>query len=68
MGENVKERYCFDALSTAGRIIFKCILKKTYGRVWTGLIWLKTVTSGGLCEHGDEQSGCTTCGEFLRKH
>jgi hypothetical protein len=32
-GGNVNEIYRFDALSTDGRIIFKCILKKTYGRV-----------------------------------
>jgi hypothetical protein len=31
-----------------GRIILKWIFKKHNGRVWTGLIWLRIVISGGL--------------------
>jgi hypothetical protein len=31
-----------------GRIILKQISKKKDGRVWTGLIWLRKGTSGGL--------------------
>jgi hypothetical protein len=35
-------------LGTYGRITLKLILKKYVGRVQTGLIWLRTGTSGGL--------------------
>jgi hypothetical protein len=38
--------------------------------VWTGSIWLKIGTSGGLCEHEDEPSGSLKCWEvpeWLRK-
>jgi hypothetical protein len=31
-----------------GRIIFKRIFKKWDGRAWTGLIWLRIGTGGGL--------------------
>jgi hypothetical protein len=31
-----------------GRIILKCIFKKSVGRVWTGLIGLRTGPSSGL--------------------
>ena len=30
------------------RIILKCIFKKWNGGGWTGLIWLRTGTGGGL--------------------
>jgi hypothetical protein len=30
------------------RIILKWILKKWYGGAWTGLIWLRIGTGGGL--------------------
>jgi hypothetical protein len=33
--------------------------------VWTGCIWLRIGSSGGLCEHGDEPSGSIKGGEFL---
>jgi hypothetical protein len=29
-------------------MILKCILRKQGGRMWTGFIWLKTGTGGGL--------------------
>jgi len=31
-----------------GRIILKCILTKSVGRVWTGLSWLRIGTSDWL--------------------
>jgi hypothetical protein len=31
-----------------GRIILKWIFKKWYWRAWTGLIWLRIGTGGGL--------------------
>jgi hypothetical protein len=33
------------------RILLKLILKKCHGRMWTGLIWLRTETSGGIGFH-----------------
>jgi hypothetical protein len=33
--------------------------------VWTGLIWLRIVTSGGLCEHGNEPSDSIKYWEVL---
>jgi hypothetical protein len=38
----------FEDLSVDERIILKGILKKSFGRVWTGLIWFWVGTSGGL--------------------
>jgi len=35
-------------LSIDGRIIVRWILRKFYGNVWTGLIWLRIRTSGWL--------------------
>jgi hypothetical protein len=34
-------------------------------RVWTGLIWLRIETGGGIFESGNELSGSIKCGEFL---
>ena len=31
-----------------GSIILKWILKREFGRAWTGLLWLWTGTGGGL--------------------
>jgi hypothetical protein len=33
-------------------------------REWTGLIWLRIQTSGGVCERGNETSGCIKWREF----
>jgi hypothetical protein len=35
------------------------------GVVWNGSIWLRTGTSGGCCEHGNEPSGSIKCWEVL---
>jgi hypothetical protein len=44
----LKERYHLDVIVMDGKIILKWILKKYDGRAWTGLIWLRTGTSGTL--------------------
>jgi len=33
-------------LGIAGRIILKWRLNKSFGRVWTELVWLRILTSG----------------------
>jgi hypothetical protein len=43
-----------------GRIILRWIFSKWYGRLWTGLIWLRIGTRG--C--GNESSVSIKCGEF----
>jgi hypothetical protein len=53
-----KERNHYEDQVVSGWIILKCILE--IGLICTGLIWLKTGTSGGLL------SICTT-GNFLRR-
>jgi hypothetical protein len=45
--ENVKERWHLEDLGIDGRIL-KSILWKVDGRVWTGFIWLRIKTSGGV--------------------
>jgi hypothetical protein len=45
---NSKERHYLDNLDIDGRTIFKPIFNKWDGRVWIGLIWLRTRTSGWL--------------------
>jgi hypothetical protein len=47
-----------------GRIILKWIFKKWDG-AWTGLIWLRIGTGGGLYECGKEPSGSIKSWEFL---
>lgn len=46
--ENVKERNHLGDLGADGRMILKWILCVQTGKVRTGLIWLRTLTSGGL--------------------
>ena len=42
------ERDHLEDLSLDGRIIVKLILKKSVGRAWVGLTWLRVRTSGEL--------------------
>jgi hypothetical protein len=46
--KNPKGRDHFEDLGVDGRIRSKRTLKKLGGRVWTGFIWLRIGTSGGL--------------------
>jgi hypothetical protein len=49
-GRNLKEGDCFDNLGINWRIILEQILRKWYGMVCTGFIWLRTGASGRLLE------------------
>jgi uncharacterized protein (UPF0128 family) len=44
---NLDERDSLEVLGVDERIILKRIWKKQDGMAWTGLIWLRTWTSGG---------------------
>jgi len=46
--QNLKGRDYFEALTTVAKIIRQFSLKKHFGRVWTGFIWLGIGISGGL--------------------
>jgi hypothetical protein len=46
--ENLKGRCHLKDLGVDGRIIVECALGKYGGKVWTGFIWFRTGTSGGL--------------------
>jgi hypothetical protein len=62
--ENSKGRDHSEDLGTDGMIIFKWILGKYGGKVWTGCIWLRLGTSTGSCEHENESLGFVKGGEF----
>jgi hypothetical protein len=46
--ENLKGSGHLEDLSLGGKIILELILGKRGRKVWTGFIWLKIGTSGGL--------------------
>jgi len=48
LSENLKGKDHFGDRGADGRIILKFILKKQHMGVWTGFIWLRIATSGGL--------------------
>jgi hypothetical protein len=52
-------------LKVDGRIILKWIFKSAEGEAWTGLIWVKIGTGGGVCECGNEPSGSTKLAKLL---
>jgi hypothetical protein len=45
---NLKGKYHSDELGVDGRMILDWILGKQGGKVWTGFIWLRIGTSGGV--------------------
>jgi hypothetical protein len=45
---NLKARHYLEGFGVDGRLILESILQKYIGRVWTGLIWLRIGTCGGL--------------------
>ena len=45
---NLRERDHLEELDVDRRTIFKLIFKKLDGEAWTGLIWLRIRTGGGL--------------------
>jgi hypothetical protein len=47
------------------KLVTKCLEGLRACTMWIGLIWLRTVTSGGLCEHSNELSGSVTCWKVL---
>jgi hypothetical protein len=63
----MKERDHLEKLGVYRRIILKCTLKEWSGRILNGVMWITIGTSGGRCEHGDEYSPSTKCGNFLTK-
>jgi hypothetical protein len=45
---NLRERDHLENIGIGGRIILECILNKSVGKAWTGLIWLRMGTDGRL--------------------
>jgi hypothetical protein len=46
--ENLRERDNSKDLGVDGRIILKQVFNKSVGMAWTGLIWLRKVSGGGM--------------------
>jgi len=45
--DNLRERDHFEDLDVDGRLIFKWIVRKWDGDVWTGFLWIRITTGGG---------------------
>ena len=52
-------------IGLCGSTMLEWFYKKWDGKAWAGLFWLRTGTSGGLFECGNENPGFMICGEFL---
>jgi hypothetical protein len=46
--KSLEGRNLLEGIGVDGRVILKLVLKKLGGRVWTGFIWLRLGTSGGI--------------------
>jgi hypothetical protein len=46
--ENLRGKDHSEDLEVGGKIILECVLEKYGGKVWTGCIWIRIGTSGGL--------------------
>ena len=62
---NVRERDRLEYPGVDGKIILRLIFRTWDVRSWTGLLWLKIGTGGGLCECGNEPSGSVKCREII---
>jgi hypothetical protein len=50
--DNLEGKRTLWSLCIDGRTILEWILKKSFGRAWTGLIWLRMVQLAGSCKCG----------------
>ena len=46
--ENMRDIFHLDDLGVDGKMILNLIFKKWAGGTWTGLIWLRIETGGGI--------------------
>jgi hypothetical protein len=61
----LKERDHSEELEVDGRIIIKCILHKSNGRLCVGLFWLRIGELERFCKDDNELSGFVKYVEFL---